>query len=119
MGDEKTPVTIRVDTECRTEWEEAMTELEMGGLAEYIRAMVAVGQKQFSEVPTFGDSESRSLQQAIKQELDAGSYTSWDELLDNLMEKIAVDAETILTRMEDADMVEHSPRMGGYKLNDD
>jgi hypothetical protein len=95
-----------------------MEEKGMDSFAEYIRAMVAAGQKEFSTVAPFEDSNGESMQQQIKQELDTDSYTTWEELIEGLTENIEVEVEDSLTQMEETGAVEHSPRKGGWKLNE-
>jgi len=95
-----------------------MEEMGMDSFAEYIRAMVAAGQKEFSSVATFEDSNGASMQQRIKRELDTDSYTNWEELIEGLTENMEVEVEDSLTQMEETGTVEHSPRQGGWKLNE-
>lgn len=95
-----------------------MEEMGMNSIAEYIRAMVAAGQKEFSKVSAFSDADEEPMEQRIERELESDSYTSWEELIEGLTEDMEKKVERVLDKMDEAGLVEHSPRHGGWKLND-
>jgi hypothetical protein len=117
MGDETYPITIRVDEDRKDEWDDSKDELEMASMAEYVRAMVAAGQKQYNGIAEFEGSSGETIRQQIERELESDTYTGWEELVAALTDDLEVEIEDALEQMETSGRVVHSPREGGYRLN--
>lgn len=115
MSEERVSYTITVNEERWREWEVGKEEEDMRSMAEYIRSMVEVGRKQFTTTSPFPESDNQSLRRDVEQSLEEDTYTSWEELMEPLADDLEERVEKVLEEMIEADRIDHSPRVGGYR----
>lgn len=111
----------------KDEWVEHADELDMS-LSEFVRSMVQSGRRGFGPATgehdatgTTGATDSAPVEsqgdhrERLLDALAGAGYLSWGELVDRTIGDVEADLEAELQALLDENLVEHSPRNGGYR----
>ena len=116
----RTSVRTYVPAYQKEEWERQADRMDMS-LSEFVRSMVQAGRRGFegggagdSPEDTSGD-DGRDLEAQIVAELRERGCCSWDELVTAVTDDIESELERTL---QESPRIQHSPRQGGYLLED-
>lgn len=127
---ERTAVKTYVPAYQREEWDEHAERLDMSR-SEFLRTMVQAGRRGFEGTghrsesdETGGSEESASpdvptdMEATVLAELSEERHHSWDELLAAVTADVEQRLEETLQRLQAAGEIQHSPRQGGYRLQE-
>lgn len=125
MGDNADSVAVKtyVPPYQKERWREHADRLGMSQ-SEFVRTMVQAGRRDF-EVPEPADAEegggegSSGLEPRVKDALDPEDGRSWDDLVAAVTEDVEDRLEEALAELQRRNVVQHSPRAGGYTLVED
>ncbi|RXK46592.1 DUF5805 domain-containing protein [Halorientalis pallida] len=104
----------------KEEWERQADRMNMS-LSEFVRSMVQAGRQGF-EGEVAGDSpddaptdDGHELETQVVAELRERECCSWDDLVTAVTDDIESELERTL---QESPRIQHSPRQGGYVLED-
>jgi hypothetical protein len=123
MGDDAVAVKTYVPPYQKERWREHADRLGMSQ-SEFVRTMVQAGRRDF-EVPEPAESEdgggggSSGLEPQVKEALDPKDGSSWDDLVAAVTGDVEDRLEETLETLQRRNVVQHSPRSGGYTLVED
>jgi hypothetical protein len=116
----RTSVRTYVPAYQKTEWERHADRMDMS-LSEFVRSMVQAGRRGFDggtsgEGPHESDeNDSGELESQVVAELQKRGCCSWDDLVTAVTDDIESELERTL---QESPRIQHSPRRGGYVLED-
>ncbi|WP_299268382.1 DUF5805 domain-containing protein [Halorientalis sp.] len=116
----RTSVRTYVPAYQKAEWQRQADRLDMS-LSEFVRSMVQAGRRGFESETDSGDPEQSltgdgpDLEAQIVAELRERDCLSWDALVTAVTDDIESELEQTL---QESSRVQHSPRQGGYVLED-
>ncbi|WP_251330229.1 DUF5805 domain-containing protein [Haloplanus pelagicus] len=125
MGDDADSVAVKtyVPPYQKERWREHAERLGMSQ-SEFVRTMVQAGRRDF-EVPgptedeDAGEPPSSGLEPQVRDALDPKDGRSWDDLVAAVTEDVEDRLEETLAELQRRNVVQHSPRAGGYRLVED
>jgi len=116
------PVKTYVDETQQAEWQVAADRLDMSQ-SEFVATMVQAGRREFgleeldskpdSSAPVDPDPRGNALETVVIEYLQEGAK-DWDALSAQLEH----DLESALEGLQSTDRIRHSPREGGYVLQE-
>jgi hypothetical protein len=116
-------VKTYVDEAQQAEWQAAADRLDMSQ-SEFVATMVQAGRREFgleeldsnpgSSAPVDADPRGNALETVVLECLDDGAK-DWDALSEHLEHEL----ESAMQDLQSADRIRHSPREGGYVLQED
>jgi hypothetical protein len=104
----------------KAEWERQADRLDMS-LSEFVRSMVQAGRRGFERGIGSADPDETpagdgpDLEDQIVAELRERDCLSWDDLVTAVTDDIESELERTL---QESSRIQHSPRQGGYVLED-
>ncbi|SDF70036.1 DUF5805 domain-containing protein [Halorientalis regularis] len=104
----------------KEEWDRQADRMDMS-LSEFVRSMVQAGRRGFEggidgDTSTNPSAESdQGLEAQIVAELRERGCCSWDDLVTAVTDDIESELERTL---QESQRIQHSPRQGGYVLED-
>jgi hypothetical protein len=104
----------------KAEWERQADRLDMS-LSEFVRSMVQAGRRGFERGTGSADPDETpagdgpDLEDQIVAELRERDCLSWDDLVTAVTDDIESELERTL---QESSRIQHSPRQGGYVLED-
>lgn len=115
----RTSVRTYVPAYQKAEWERQADRMDMS-LSEFVRSMVQAGRRGFEGGADGGSEDAsaddgRGLEGQVVAELRNQGCCSWDELVTAVTDDIESELERTL---QESPRIQHSPRQGGYVLED-
>jgi hypothetical protein len=104
----------------KAEWERQADRLDMS-LSEFVRSMVQAGRRGFERGTGSADPDETpagdgpDLEDQVVAELRERDCLSWDDLVTAVTDDIESELERTL---QESSRIQHSPRQGGYVLED-
>ncbi len=127
-GSARTVVKTYVPAYQREEWDDHADRLEMSR-SEFVRSMVQAGRRGFegssvepTEQQTTDEaavSGTADMETAVLEALSEAEYRSWDELRALVSEALEERLEETLQELQSGGEIQHSPRQGGYRLDNE
>ncbi|AQL44344.1 hypothetical protein BV210_17185 [Halorientalis sp. IM1011] len=118
----RTSVRTYVPAYQKDEWERQADRMDMS-LSEFVRSMVQAGRRGFDGGSDDGadrageppESDNGDLEGQVVAELRKRECCSWDDLVTAVTDDIESELERTL---QESPRIQHSPRQGGYVLED-
>ena len=137
VDDSRATVRTYVPAYQREEWDDHADELGMSR-SEFVRTMVQAGRRGFDEYapdeggpgsdpapgtaeqPRSPDANPRGsgLEDRVLDILSGEEYLSWNQLVEELTDDVERRLEDTLQNLQSSGRVVHSPRNGGYVLDE-
>lgn len=130
-AEETVQVSLRIPRHQREEWQAHAGELDMAQ-SEFVVSMVQAGRRGFEAEAGDGASGSRSepgsppatpgvegLESRVQAVIRDRGVASWDEIVEELVEDFETELDRAVKELDNADVIQHAPRDGGYVLTDD
>jgi len=123
------PVKTYVPSYQREEWDDHADDLGMSR-SEFVRTMVQAGRRGFEgtdppteefvghDVDPTDESTPEDMKSLVRETLAVDEYHSWEELLAAATEDVEQRLEETLQELQSAGEIRHSPRNGGYTLDE-
>lgn len=120
---ERSVVKTYVPEYQKSEWQAHADELGTTD-SEYVRLMVQAGRSGFlddrrSSATGDGNPRGSGLEDRILDVLRSEEYCSWDQLVDHVTDDIEERIEQALLTLQNENLVNHNPRLGGYAIIED
>lgn len=133
---ERAVVTTYVPQYQKEIWEDHAHELGMSQ-SEFVKTMVQAGRRGFGgcdgDTPDSGgassgrnpggstpeDGAADELESTVLDAIEEEPYLGWDEILDAVVGDVEADLESVLTTLQQENVITHSPRHGGYVVLED
>ncbi|WP_335998823.1 DUF5805 domain-containing protein [Halorientalis halophila] len=115
----RTSVRTYVPAYQKSEWERAADRMDMS-LSEFVRSMVQAGRRGFEgglddEAGAEADHSGADLESEVVTALRDAECLSWEELVTSVTDDVESELERTL---QESPRIQHSPRRGGYVLED-
>lgn len=133
---ERAVVTTYVPQYQKEIWEAHAHELGMSQ-SEFVKTMVQAGRRGFGgtdEAPVDSggafsgrnpegsppeDGTTDGLESTVLEAIEAEPYLGWDDLLEAVIGDVEAELESVLTSLQQENVITHSPRHSGYVLLED